>query len=76
VQSSNGFFVNFLIDRALIFNFHLASRKCSINKEDLARKVAKLTTGFTGGDMFFFLISSPFLFQFFPNATTANSPVV
>jgi hypothetical protein len=31
----------------------LASRKCSINKEDLARKVAKLTTGFTGGDMFF-----------------------
>jgi AFG3 family protein len=30
---------------------HLASLKSNINKEDLARKMAALTPGFTGADI-------------------------
>ncbi len=41
----------FLIGRASIFKVHLASLKSNINKEDLARKMAALTPGFTGADI-------------------------
>lgn len=40
-----------MIGRASIFKVHLAPLKSNINKDDLARKMAALTPGFTGADI-------------------------
>lgn len=37
--------------RASIFKVHLAALKSNLNKDDLARKMAALTPGFTGADI-------------------------
>ena len=40
-----------LLGRASIFKVHLAALKSNLNKDDLARKMAALTPGFTGADI-------------------------
>ena len=40
-----------IIGRASIFKVHLAALKSNLNKDDLARKMAALTPGFTGADI-------------------------
>lgn len=37
--------------RANIFKLHLKSLKCDLNKMELARKIAAITSGFTGADI-------------------------
>lgn len=39
------------LGRASIFKVHLAALKSNLNKDDLARKMAALTPGFTGADI-------------------------
>lgn len=39
------------LGRASIFKVHLANLKSNLNKEELARKMAALTPGFTGADI-------------------------
>ena len=39
------------LGRSSIFKVHLASLKTQVNKDDLARKMAALTPGFTGADI-------------------------
>jgi AFG3 family protein len=40
-----------VLGRASIFKVHLATLKSNLNKDDLARKMAALTPGFTGADI-------------------------
>lgn len=73
----------FFLCRASIFKVHLRPIKTDLNLDEVARKMAALTPGFTGNDLFAFVtvyrlveIGSQVIVAAFPNALETRGSVV